>query len=124
MIKYLHPRFSIYSVFLSILHSYYYTLYFLSFLQLMILFSGIVYHHKVLHYYPKFRYIDIIIVLFGLYHHLDHYNNECKTREYIFIIFYTTGILCYLLGLYTNNDVYHCGVHIFPVMGNIIIHYC
>lgn len=124
MDRYLHPRFSIYSVFLSIFHSYYYTLYFLSFLQFMILISGIVYHNKIFHYYPKYRYIDIAIVLFGLYHHLDHYNNECKTTETLFIMLYLSGIIFYFIGLFTNIDAFHCGVHILPTLGNIVIHYC
>ena len=87
MIKYLHPKISIYSVIFSIIHSYYSSLYFLSLLQIMILLSGIVYHNKIMFNYSKYRYIDIMIVLFGLYHHIDHYNSECKEIELLFIIF-------------------------------------
>ena len=122
--KYLHPRFSIYSVSLSVAHSYCYTLYYLSFLQMLILVSGVVYHNKILHMYPKYRYVDIGIVLFGLYHHLDHYYTNCETSEYLFIGFYLTGIFFYFLGLFTCIDAYHCGVHILPTLGNIVIHYC
>ena len=117
---YIHPKFSIYTVLFSLLHGCYSGLYFLPFLQGLILVSGIIYHNKILDY-KMYRYIDIGIVLFGLYYHISYYN-KCKNTSYLFIFLYVIGMSFYFISLYTKNESYHCGVHILPVLGNIVLH--
>ena len=121
---YLHPRFTILTVIFSSYHAYLTNLYLLSLMQFMVLVAGIIYHnqfHK--DFFPNFRYVDVIIVLHGMYHHINHYYYYCQDNH-LFVYFYITGISCYLLGLYFNSNRLHCGIHIFSVMGNFALHEC
>lgn len=120
----LDPKISILFVIYSSYHAYSKNLYLLLFCQVLILISGIIYHNKYhQNIFPNFRYFDMIIVLFGLYHHIDHYNKECF-EDYLFIYLYLSGILSYIIGLYLNSNKIHCGIHIFAVLGNIALHNC
>ena len=120
LLYYLEPRFTIFSVILSLFHGYYYGIYFLAILQSIILISGIIYHHNIIKC-KIYRYIDILIVIYSLYYHMDYYN-KCEKNSYLFLSLYLLGIVFYFVSLYTQNNKYHCGIHILPVLGNIVLH--
>ena len=116
----MHPRYSIYFILYSLYDSFYKSNdLFIS--QLLIMISGIIYHNN---YNYFLRIIDISIVLYGLYLHIYAYLYVCVERDYYFIMNYVIGITCYILGLIYNSHLLHCGVHIFPSIGNIQIHKC
>lgn len=111
------PKWSLFIILLSFIHCLINGNYDLAVFQYSILFTSIIYHHNLEN---NFRFIDMFIVQLGLWYHIYvYYSNECYKKSCLFLIFYILGIVFYLIGLYTNNDSYHCGIHILPVLGNI-----
>jgi hypothetical protein len=115
--KILQPKWSLFIILISFIHSFINANYDLAFFQYSILFTSVIYHHNL---EKNFRFIDMFVVQVGLWFHIyTYFANECYKKSCAFLILYILGISFYFVGLYTNNNIFHCGTHIFPVLGNI-----
>ena len=115
--KIIHPKWSLFIILISFIHSLINANYDLAVFQYSILFTSIIYHHKL---EDNFRLIDMFVVQIGLWFHIYvYFQNECYKKSCTFLILYILGIAFYFIGLYTDNNSFHCGTHIFPVLGNI-----
>jgi hypothetical protein len=114
----LSTKISLWLILFSAYDAYLLKLYSLSFFQMMIFITSLIYHNNLI---KNFRIIDIIIVQIGLFFHIYSFTKESK-KNGMCMLMYGFGIYSYLLSRILNEEEYHCGVHIFPVIGNLLLH--
>lgn len=113
-----HPKITSLFISINIYHSICNDLYFMSFLQTIVLISSIIYHNNLIN---NFRNYDICITCSIIVYHLYIYLYYFLMIDLTPCIFYILGIRSYYLGVKINCNYMHGYLHIFGIIGNILV---